>query len=53
MIKWNFLNVIAVVYTGFRGWGGPASLGVLFTLEKSKIFHFFKLEHFQEMLKNQ
>ena len=46
---------VSVVYTGFRGWGGvPAGLGgYFFTLEKSKISHFFKLENFQKMLKNQ
>ena len=35
--------------------GGPGSMGKSknFSLEKSKISHFFKLENFQKMLKNQ
>ena len=45
-------RVGAVVYTGFRGWGGGVP-PAFFTLEKSKILHFFKLENFQKMLKNQ
>ena len=46
----------AVVYIGFRGWGGGSRQawgGYFFTLEKAKISHFFKLENFQKMLKNQ
>ena len=56
----NFLSEIydrqclAVVYTGFRGWGGSRQAlggGYFFTLGKSKISHFFKLDNFQKMFK--
>ena len=43
-----------VVYPGFRGWGGgPGRIGGgnFFTLEKSNISRFFKLENFQKMFK--
>ena len=42
------------VYTGFGGWGGgPGKNGgwVVFSLEKSKIARFYKLENFLKMLK--
>ena len=49
--------ISAVVYTGFRGWGGvPGAMwgvGVLFPLEKSENFAFFKKENFQNMLNTQ
>ena len=42
----------SVVYIGLCVWGGgPGSMGgVLFSLEKSKISHIFKLENFQKLL---
>ena len=45
-----------VVYTGFHGYGGGlhGAMGRdFFTLEKSKISRFCKLENFQIMLKGQ
>ena len=43
------------LYRISRMGGGPGRLGegYFFTLEKSKISHFLKLENFQKMLKNQ
>ena len=46
----------AVVYTGFRGWGGgPGSNGggVLFYIGEIKNFAFYQTENFQKMFKNQ
>ena len=48
---WEILPKIfykTVVCTGFREWGW----GYIFRLEKSKISHFFKLEHFQNVKKS-
>ena len=44
-----------MVYTGYRGWWAVRRDlgGFFFTLEKAKISNFFKLENFQNMLKNQ
>ena len=47
-------NVIQQFIQDFAFGGGSREHGgVLFSLEKSKISHFFKLENFQKMLKNQ
>ena len=54
--KNNVVAKLAVVYTGFRGWGGgPGSNGggYVFTLEKSKIQRFFKLERFHKLKNNE
>ena len=50
---WRPLRWYSVVYTGFCVWGGVPGAwgGVLFSLEKSKISHFFKLENFQKNVK--
>ena len=42
----------SVVYIGLCVWGGVPGAwgGVLFSLEKSKISHIFKLENFQKLL---
>ena len=48
-------NLLSVVYTGFRGWGGgPGRLGgVLFYIGENKNFAFFQTRKFAKKLKNQ
>ena len=47
------IDSIAVVYTGFRGWGGGSQeqWGYFFTLEKSKISRFFQTRKFSKYVK--
>ena len=48
-------NLLSVVYTGFRGWGGVPGVmgGGTFFIGENKNFAFFQTRKFAKKLKNQ